>query len=128
VADFGVDLWCQDDIDPTGATVSGPLIVAQACYRRLTTRRLGLVGDPNYGYDVEDIINADVTQADLARHQAAIEAECLKDERVQGAPTTCVMTAGVLTIGIALDLGDGPFALVLAVSQVGVSLLTGPSA
>ncbi len=124
---FGFDLWAQDDIDPTGRTVSGRLIVAQAIYRRLTTRRGGLLSDPNYGYDLEDLLNADVSPADIAAAQAAISAECLKDERVTGCTVTLSFMLDVLTVGIALDVGDGPFPLVLAVSQVGVQLLRAPT-
>lgn len=127
--DFGSDLSCVSDLTPSMLVVSGRRLVAEAIARRLQTPKGGLLDDSNYGYDVTALLNADVAQGDLGRIAAGITAECQKDQRVLSAKVVCEfqpvgnkMTGG-LKITIALLTLAGPFTLVLAASQVTVSIL-----
>jgi phage baseplate assembly protein W len=122
--DYGRDLWCVEDLNPAMVEVTGNLNLAQACARRLITPRGTLIDDPNYGTDVRDWINDDVTQQQIATLQSAIVRELLKDERVLDVQVTVrFLTAGTLDIVIVLTGGNGPFQLVLSVDAVTVTLL-----
>lgn len=124
MVDYGTDLACVDDIDPTGRVVSGNRLIAEAVARRWTTPLGALIGYPDYGYDVAKHINADMSASDLAAMNFALEAEALKDERVEAATVTSSLAEdGVLTITGSLDAGEGPIRLVLSVSDVSVTLL-----
>lgn len=115
---------CVSDITSPGYYVSGNRAVAEAIARRLQTPRGGLIDDPDYGFDLTAYVNADISPADIALIQSNVDAECLKDERVAAAVSTVTLLAtGVLTVVIQLTAGSGPFTLVLAVSDVTVSLL-----
>ena len=120
---LGTDWSCTSDVDPAGRMVSGRTCLAQAVYRRLITPRGVLIDDPNYGYDIAGELNDEVRPADVGRMQSAVQAECLKDERVVAASVTIVFAGGTLTVTIILTDSAGPFTLVLAVSAVTVKLL-----
>ncbi len=123
-ADLGTDLSCVSDLDATGAVVSGRRLLAEACARRLSTPRGALIDDPNYGYDLTDFVNADLGIGDLDAIQSGISSECLKDERVLACAALVTLDVdGVMTVTVQLTDGDGPFTLVLAVSDVTVDLL-----
>lgn len=124
--DFGFDLSCTSDLDPKCTTTSGRRLVAEAIYRRLITPRGRLIKDPNYGTDITVFINDDVSPVDIATLRAAIKAECRKDERIDDVDvdiTAPLGGTGKYKITISLDVGDGPFDLVLAVSAVTVEIL-----
>lgn len=91
----------------------------------MITPRGGLIRDPNYGFDLTQYLNGDLNAVDIAQMSAGIEAECVKDERVLAASASVQLTgAGALIVTITLTESDGPFSLVLAVSDVTVQLLT----
>lgn len=121
---LGSDLSCITDIDPAGAEVSEKMLLAQALARRLTTPRGRLIDDANYGYDLNQWLNADVGPAELAQIQSQAQAECLKDERVQSATVTVTFLGGVMLVAVALVSSLGPFQLVLSVSALTTQLLT----
>lgn len=122
---FGTELSCVDDIAEDGRVVTGNLVVGEALARRLTTPRGRLIGDPNYGYDLTQYLNDDMSPRDIAAMRAGIVAECLKDERVTAADVTTVLSkAGALTISILVTTGAGPFTLVLAVSATSTQVLS----
>lgn len=123
--DYGTDLDGVGDLDPYGAVVSGTLVVAQACARRLSTPRGRVIDDPNYGFDLTQYINDDVNSSSLAALRAGTVSECLKDERVLTATCDAVLSrSGILTVTIKITTSDGPFTLVLSVSQTSVNVLS----
>lgn len=124
-AALGHDLSCVMDLDPLMVEVDGRLGLAQSIARRLITPRGGLIDDPNYGFDLRVFLNGDTdgSKRTIAIMAQGIEAECLKDERVQRATATVTFVAGTLTVGINLVDGQGPFSLVLAISSVTASIL-----
>ena len=124
---YGVDTQCVTDTGAVDVLVTDPrLVIGQRLVRRLTMQRGALRyigGDPNAGWDVRQYINQKITPAVQAAAQAAIAAECSKDEEVNNA--TCVMTlvSGVLTIAISVASAAGPFDLTLSVSAVTVDAI-----
>ncbi len=63
----------------------------------------------------------------VARWQTSIARKCEKDEAVDGAECSIVFNPATQTATITLELttAEGPFALVLSVSSLTVSILEG---
>jgi len=116
--DLGSDLSCVADLDPGGLEVSGRRCLAEAIARRLTTPRGRLIDDANYGFDLTQYIDADLSLSELAQIKAQAEAECLKDERVIGANVTLQFVANVLNVTVLIQERKGPFTLVLSINNV----------
>lgn len=122
---YGTDLSCVTDLAPDGRTETGVRLVGEAIARRWMTPRGRLMGDPNYGYDLTQFVNADMSPRDIALLQAGAEAEALKDERVDACDVTATLGAdSVLTITATVETGEGPFDLVVSVSSVTVELIS----
>lgn len=118
---YGKDLSCVSDLTETMEEVEGPLVVAQAIVRRLTTPRGGLPYDPNYGLDVRGFLNRATTTAELRSIAGQVRLEVTKDDRVESASVT-VTAPSLNTLRIALDVEmadpeQTEFALTLAVTS-----------
>lgn len=124
--DYGTDLDLLTDLTINMRTISGRPALGQALARRLQTPRGRLLKHPNYGFDLAGRINDDLTQAEIAAIASDVEAECLKDERVLACSVSSVFAASTLTVVVTVTDAAGPFALVLAVSAVNVTLVSGP--
>ncbi len=125
MTDYGTELSCVNDIASDGRTVTGFRVVAEAIARRLITPRGRLIRDPNYGFDLTQYINADMSTRDIASLRSSVEAECLKDERVTGAIVSATLDShGLLTVTIEIDLGSDSFTLVVAASDVTLELVS----
>jgi phage baseplate assembly protein W len=122
---LGTDIGCYPDLDSSGALVSGRTMLAQALARRLTTPRGGLFYDTNYGTDLRLYLNEGMTNEAQSRIKAAVESECLKDERVSAcsAEVSFSLQTQLLKVSISVDTKAGPFSLTLAVSSLTVDLL-----
>ncbi len=104
--------------------VSGFRVVAEAVFRRWTCPRGRLINYPNYGYDLGQHVNQDMSARDIAGMVANLEAEAKKDQRVAGATVVAVLGSdGVLTVTGTIDTAQGPFTLTVAASAVSVQLL-----
>ncbi len=124
MTDFGSAVSWVADMTPEGGVVTGNLVVAQAIARRLMTPRGRLIGYPNYGYDLTQFCNGDIGDSDVPSIQSGIEAECLKDPRVASAVSSVSLDpSGLMTVKVTATSANGPFTLVLSVSQVTVQLL-----
>ena len=126
MADLGVDVFAVTDLDPAFRLVSGRQAHAQAIARRLMTARgdLERIGDdPDYGTDLRRFVGDDVGPRVVFEVQAAVEREALKDERTQACTAVATFAGGALTVAVRLVDAAGPFSLVLAVSDVTVSVL-----
>lgn len=121
----GSDLYCIDDIDPALSVVSGNDCLGQALARRISTPRLGLFYDADYGIDARRYlgraVNPNVTSS-------AVENECMKDERLED------ITVGVefdsdgeppdnLSITLQCTNDEGPFELTVLIGDLTVELL-----
>ena len=117
-ADYGTDVSTFPDLDDTFAQLSGPAVVAQHIARSLA--------DSRYGVDLRQWLNDDFDAAKVFELEAAIEGQCLDDERVASATVTVTqpdMYSLQVTIQLSLLTGQ-TFAMVLQVSQVSVELLS----
>lgn len=129
---YGVDTWTTDSVF-TGRLARGKTLVAQACYRRLTTPRGTLRGGPdeqNYGIDLSAIVGASNPARVAAMLPSMIRGELLKDDRVADvdtAVTYATATDGTATFEITISVAtydDGnDFELTLAVDGVTTKLV-----
>ncbi len=124
MTDFGSDLSCVNDLSADGRVVSGFQLVGEAVARRWLTPRGRLIGDPNYGFDLTEYINADMSDRDIAALRAGAAAEAEKDERVDACVVTAELADGVLTVVGKCETTLGPFTLTVAVDTVNVTLLS----
>lgn len=119
------DLFCDDDCMSDFRTVSGRTALAQSLYRRWTTDQGTLIGDPNYGKNLTNYINDDVTTAEIGQIVAIAVAEAKQDERVVDITGEGRLAEdGTLYLTFEVIDGQGPFTLTIAVSAVTVTLLT----
>jgi hypothetical protein len=128
MAELGTDISCVEDLDPAFTVVSGVQALSQALARRFITPRTGLFYDDEYGLDLRAYLNAGIGQGTGFEYRlgAAVEAECLKDERVASveAVVSFNTTTEKLTIAISgLTSTATSFRLTLAISSVTVELL-----
>lgn len=129
--DYGRAGNVVSDLERRSTLVSGARNVANAIARRLTTPHGSLtVINPeygqDYGFDVRGLLNSRLTPVQRASAQSSIEAECLKDERVDSATAELNFDAAASTLELTIDgtLTDGTaFQLVLAVTAVSVEIL-----
>ncbi len=130
MTDFGRDISCTTSLR-TGRYSTGVRLVAEACYRRLTTPRGMLRGgeeEANYGIDLQDLVGSSVEPAtDADRLAGQIKAEVQKDERVDDCTVTVTATSAGPSVSYEITIdavtGEGPFTLVLAASAVTVEIL-----
>lgn len=127
--DYGSDISCTTDLDPFGVVVTGTVMMAQACVRRLMCRKGSLLSDPLYGIDVRDFLNSRIDAADLnARIPAMIQGELLRDERIQTATVLASYSSSTRTLSLDIKCvgATGPFALKLSVlaGEVTAQILT----
>lgn len=118
---YGSDVSCTLDIDPYFTIVEGPEAVAQALVRRLVTPAGGLIDDPDgtYGYDLREMVNRSLNQAERLELDARIEAQCLLDERVDSVDVDTTIEAESLTVGLNVTLVQGEtFSLTLTASAL----------
>jgi phage baseplate assembly protein W len=121
--DFGSDLDCTDDLTAEMREVSGPIVLAQNIYRRLSTPRGMVIDAPDYGYDLRTLLHKGMTPTQIAEIPGIVRAEVTKDERVEGADVQ--VTAYVddaMTLAIRCDTAEGPFSLTLDVTAAAVVL------
>jgi hypothetical protein len=123
--DYGTDVSAEPDLDPMFPEQTGRALLIEALARRFETPRGSLFYDPDYGFDLRALIGEGLADGDLFALQAAIAAECRKDERVVAARAVVALdrATSTMTVTIAAADGAGPFRLVLDVSTVSVALL-----
>lgn len=116
--DYGIDVSCLPDLDDTFAPLAGIAVIAQAIARSLE--------DAQYGVDLRQWLNESLEAANVFHLQQTIEAQCLKDERVQSA-TAVVSQLSLYQLQIAINvepMQSGPFRLVVNVTALTVELLS----
>lgn len=129
MSDFGRDTSFTDSLR-TGRFASGPRLVAEAAYRRLTTRRGWLRGGEEeqfYGIDISELCGNTNPKAAAASLPARIRAELEKDERIEKVDVDVLVTfegpAASFSIEVKVATREGPFTLSLLASAVTVELL-----
>jgi phage baseplate assembly protein W len=105
------------DLSMPSYMASGNQCVAEAVLRRWSTDPGGLIDDPNYGYNLTNLLSADLSPTDIAYAQQQASAQAELDERVLRCVCTITLTAdGLLTVNATITTANGPFRLVVAVS------------
>lgn len=127
--DFGKDTSCTTQLR-TGRYVSGPQLVAEACWRRLNTPRGMLRGgeeEANYGFDLAQFVGRTNPKSVAAQLPGRIRSELKKDQRVDSVDVNVVpITDGPetsFTITVVVQTGEGPFTLAILASALTVELL-----
>lgn len=123
---YGTDVSTFPDLDPRLQAISGQRAVAEAVARRWLTPLGALVYDPTYGEDIRALLNAPVDQPRIRAIAAALAAQAEADERVQSAEVTITSSGPpgglVLAVKGRLISANGPFVLVLTISQLNANL------
>lgn len=124
--DFGTDFDFLNDLNPNLTMVSGLAVLGQDILHRLETPRGGLFYDPDYGTDVRAYLSAAITPQVLSRMQSEIQAELGKDERFlsTSAKLQFVPATSTLTLNLSVVTAQGPFALVIEITNLTISLLS----
>lgn len=127
--DQGTDTYCLDSLKP-GRLVSGKMLVAQRCYRRLTTVRGSLRGgedEANFGLDIAGFVGRTEDRDLPSMLPVAVKNELLKDPAVSAVDVVAVREANggevswTLTITITCTSGD--VELIVSVNDVTAALL-----
>lgn len=119
---LGTDFSGVTDLDASLSQVSGRLALAQRVLRRLSTERGSLVGSPTYGYDLASAIGSMLPVSVInqrVREQVLAEPE-IEDARVS---STFEAKTGLLTVEITAVDADGPFDLVLSVTELTIEAI-----
>lgn len=124
---LGTDVDSSFGVPLRWGLATGPKNLGNAIARRLSAARGTLFYDESYGYDLRGSLNAGFTKTQIAGMQSAITAEVEKDERVQSCDTSVVYTFATssLQVKLIIDPGDGPFELILLVTDVTIEILNG---
>lgn len=120
---LGLDVLCFTDLDPELRLVGGRALLAQDLTHRFETPTGGLFYDDTYGFDLRELLNGALDAADVPRIAAAVEAQCLLDERVEAvrADVTLWPAQGRLRVSFAVLCASGPFSFVLTVDALAVT-------
>jgi hypothetical protein len=123
--ELGTDLAGATALDVAFTLVGGHRALAEACIRRLTTRRGGLFYAPNYGTDVREMLAARLDATRLSGWKSRIESELRKDDRVLAALVEITPNAQAESVAIRIRVttAEGPFSFTLAASALSVELL-----
>src|SRR6185503_16253832 len=121
--DFSASLDGVTDIGARFTYATGFRNLGNCLARRLITPRGSLSWDLDAGTDVRTFLNhGDTPQARFAV-AAAVNDECLKDERVDSCSTDATFGEDTLTLTISIVTAAGPFKLVLLVDGLTVEIL-----
>lgn len=124
---FGVDTYDLTDLTLTDTQVTGKVLIALRAARRLQTPygALALINDdPDFGYDVLQLLNQKNTRENVLLAGSQIEAELLKDEQIQNVVVNITSPAAdSYLITIDIDSSAGPFKLTLPISLVSFKIL-----
>jgi phage baseplate assembly protein W len=122
MADFGTDLSAFPDLSWT--LKSGLDNLAEAAVRCLTTAPGALFYAPEYRLDLRRFLNESVTAETLFEIETLASNALEADPRILEAQVTARQPErNLLELDIALDTAQGPFELVLRISQVSVEVL-----
>lgn len=125
---YGQDFWLGGaplDFSPDMRVVTGRALLAQSIVCRLSTARGTVIDCPNDCLDLRDMVSDGLSQSQLNALGGQVRQEILKDQRVQDAAVTATYAApsSTLTVQIRVSSLYGPFALVLSVTAVTVTIL-----
>lgn len=119
---YGQDTYDLDDLPVIDTQVIGTQNLGLRLARRLTTPygALAIINDdPDFGYDIYQLLNTKYDQQIISAAISDIEAECLKEEEVQFANVSINVDQNVITIIVNITPSiNEPFTLVLNIGDV----------
>ena len=116
MADLGTDIGGVLDIDRNLSFTSGRRGLAESIAREWLEPQGGFVHAPEHGEGLLAYVNAPVYG--LGSLAQRLEGAALRDERVEAADVSAEFVGDTLTISGRITDSDGPFDLVLTVSQM----------
>lgn len=129
MADYGIDLLALDDLPDPEVLGQGELNVAYALARRLLqpANALAEIGEekPFDSIDVRDWLGRRIDARDIRDLETQAAQVLEQDERVDRVDVSATRSSGQLRIEATGAGKDGPFELVLLVSEVSATLLGG---
>lgn len=128
---FGQDFWLGGspqgilDGDASLRLTTGRALLAQRILCRLSTPRGSVIDCPNDCIDLRDSLSAGMTAAQISALGSTVRGEVLKDQQVTDCQVSSTFSfqTSALTMTLSVQSGQGPFTMVLLVSQVSVQLL-----
>ena len=113
------------DADPSMRTTTGRQLLIQSLLCRQTTPTGSVIDCPNDCINLIDYVSEGMTPTAIHQLFGTIQTELLKDQRVVSAFVTgdYSFQTSTLRINEAIQSSYGPFSLVLAVSNVSVTIL-----
>ncbi len=122
---FGSDTSCITDLSLIDVQVTNPLtLIGQRILRRWQTQRGALASindDPNFGWDVTQLVNAKLAPGGIAQAQASLEQEAEKDQQVESCSVrVSQQTGGGIRVDASFTTSQGPFSLTLDVRDLSV--------
>lgn len=125
--DFGSDVSTFPDVPVGLPLMTGRRVLGEALLRRLMTPRGLLRFHPDYGMNIRDFLHDGVTDEELHRLKANVEAEAEKDERVSRA--NCVLSydrrAMTLRLQLEVETAVAPYRLTVLITRLTTELLEG---
>jgi len=113
------------DLDPLFREIEGPVVVAESVGRGFETEPGELPWSEEDGADIGQLLNADLSRAELLAVATELEADARRDERVESIAVEHTFDEATNTLTISADgtTADGPFRLVLAHDELSVKVL-----
>lgn len=123
--DFGFDILTIPDLDVSFTPRRDSMLLADVFARRLFTPRGRLWRHPNYGFDVRDYLNDEVTVETLSAIKSGVEGQAEQDERFVSAIADVSYNRSTekLSLRVSLRAASGPFTLVVGVTKLTTDLL-----
>lgn len=125
MADFGTDIQCLTDLEPSFRLVGSNDCLVQDLYSRLTTPEGSLFYDETYGFDCGALLNADVDNSRIYLWRTKIVNQLEDDERVLSATASIDFdrAQSQITVTCFATTKDGTIRFVIGVKDLNTSLL-----
>lgn len=105
--------------DASGRQLLGGAIVCRLSTERNTLPDVHIPSTTTqYGIDLLDNADADMTLSDVAQLSASVDAQLRLDERIVTSTTSATLVSDTLLVSIAARDGTGPFKLVMAIDTL----------
>lgn len=123
--DFGIDVDALTDVPLDWALCQGLRNLGNALGRRLRTVLGALGSDPNYGFDLRDMLNAGIDASRFGAFRGQVVAECEKDPRVDSVSQVNFdynQATQQLSVGLSVQTGAGRFDLIVPIARTGTAV------
>lgn len=125
MADLGTDIAWMGDLDPMFSLVSGRAALIQSIVNMFESNPEVDTETDDFGKDLSELLGESMSPSEIGDEVNRIEQKCLSDERVSVAEARIDLnhSTGSAHITIRIIDDEGPFSLVLNVTEVSVQVL-----